>query len=124
MKVWGVIFLVCSIDCANAKIIETEEDGYGSSIVNPEKSQESKKGEASSSVVRENNVNFVVSSSEDEEEPSAFFLSSDEESSPPGGGLPLDKKFLDAIAPLPDVETPWWEHWWGLLSGWFSSGKS
>lgn len=121
MKVWGAIFLVCSISCANAKPIEVEEERHGSAM---EKSQGGKKGESSSSVVREK-VSFTGSSPEEEmEESSAFFLSSDEMASPPGGGAPLDEKILDVIAPLPDLEAPWWENWWEVISGWFSGGKS
>lgn len=129
MKVWGVIFLLCSISYAQAKRIDTEDEIRGNTII-PEESHGGSRGASSSSsssspVAKERNVNFTASSSEEDvEEPSAFFLSADEEASPPGGGLPLDEKFLDTVAPLPDIETPWWQHWWSVISGWFSGGNS
>lgn len=127
MKVWGGIFLLCSISCAQAKIIDTEDEIHGNTIINPEEAHGGNRGASSSSSpgAKERNVNFTASSlEEDVEEPPAFFLSADEEASPPGGGLPLDEKLLDTIAPLPDIETPWWQHWWGIISGWFSGEKS
>jgi len=124
MKVWGVIFLACSISYAQAKLIDTEDEIHGNIIINPEESHGGNRGASSSSsspLSKERNVNFTASSSEEDvEESPAFFLSADEAASPPGGGLPLDEKFLDTIVPLPDIETPWWQHWWGVISGWFS----
>lgn len=130
MKVWGAIVLVCSISYVHADRGDSvsEEDKYGSSL-STEKSLGGKKGAGHSSGAKERNVNFTASSSsspdDDMEELSAFSLTSvDDQTAPPGGGIPLDEKFLDAIAPLPDIETPWWQHWWAVISGWFSGRKS
>ena len=129
MKVWGAIVLVCAISYAHADRGDSvsEEDRYGSSL-STEKSLAVKKGDAHPSGAKERNVNFTASSSslpDDMEELSAFSLTSvDDQTSPPGGGIPMDEKFLDAIAPFPDIETPWWEQWWEVISGWFSGGQS
>lgn len=133
MKVWGVIFLLCSISYAQAKLIDPEDEIHGNTVINLEEVHGGNRGASSSSsssspAAKERNVNFTASSpEEDVEEPPAFFLSADEEASPPGGGLPLDEKLLDTIVSIPDIpdiETPWWQHWWSVISGWFSGEKN